>query len=357
MGAHVFIVTKDTFPVVRDKGIAAIVSADPSKPLFEKTKADLLSDIACVRKRDRIFFYVMKVGFYGIYEAITNPFIDESEFQGVGEDTNKFICGSKENIHYKEGDFIFPYRIQIKPLFYLPNFIPEMRAFGEPTSPTKLRSIFYKKTLGRGKSITHLSPEEEKELSEFLFKANDGVKELSTFKPYKPMQKVPITFDLKPTDNGCVKYEKILEGWIIQNIDVPGAIPESILGPMDDIEWFANYVPVTIAGGNIDIMIYHKKKLDNEDIRYKISIIELKKGIIKNTTSEPNIIQIEEYVKWAAKNITKGDMEMVQPILIGKKIDKSAKDRASTYSLSLRKPIFAEYTIEEKKIKLKKIEY
>lgn len=43
MAAHVFIVTPETFPIVRDRGIAAIVSEDVTKkrkPIFVKYTID-----------------------------------------------------------------------------------------------------------------------------------------------------------------------------------------------------------------------------------------------------------------------------------------------------------------------------
>lgn len=125
---------------------------------------------------------------------------------------------------------------------------------------TDLRSIFYKKVLGRGKANTHLFPEEEKLLTELLLKANNGVKEL-IINPYQTKQPQRIFFDITPNEQGEMKYEKILEGWIIQNIDDLKANTNIFLGEIQDIECFANYVPINIAGENIDILVYHKKKI------------------------------------------------------------------------------------------------
>ncbi len=357
MAAHVFIVTPETFPIVRDRGIAAIIGEDVTKKLSEKTKADLCSDMCCVRRDDKIFFYEQTVGFHGIYKAISEPFIDEEEFNGIDAFSDEFICGSKENPHYVEGQLIYPTRIQIRPYMYLKNPISEMKAFGELLASIKLRSLFYRKTLQRGKSITHLSPEEENELIELLLKANDGMQELKSFQPYLPIRKEPIKFDLEPDENSCVKYEKILEGWLIQHIDDESVGTEKFLGPLDDIEWFANYVPVTVAGGNIDVLVYHTRKVNNKNIRYKISIIELKKDSIKNIPSQADVIQLEEYVKWASKNLTNNNLDVIQPIFIGKEIHPSAIERAKNYSLSLRKPIFVTYTIDNNTIKFEITNY
>lgn len=361
MGAHVFIVTPDTFPIVKNRGIAAVISEDPSKALSEKTRADILADISCIRIGDTIFFYEVEKGFHGIYEAIRLPFVDADETEYNGQ----YLFGSKNNLHFIEGSLIFPNRVLIKPKVYLEKPINEWRnapksAFGRFTSAIDLRSIFYKKVLGRGKSITHLFPEEQNKLTELLLKVSNGKESKLIYEPYEPKNPQPIIFDLAPTFNGEVKYEKILEGWIIQNIDNPSAKMSQFLGDLEEIECFANYIPVTIAGGNLDIVVFHKKK--NSDKRYKITIIELKKGEI----NKGDIEQMESYVKWAAENLTKvlaekptkieidlsTRMEMIQPVLIGKGISRSGIQGCRHYTLNHRKPILLSYNIDHKNYRI-----
>lgn len=334
MGAHVIIVNNETFPIVRDKGLVAIFKESGYKRLKEKTKADILSDISCLRVGDRIFFYQEKIGFHGIYEVIDIPFIDETIIEGI-EGAN--------------------YRCQIRPKHYFKKPVSELRVFGFKNSAQKVHSIFYKKTLQRGKAITHLFPDEENFLTELLMKANDGISEL-IINPYiKPCTSSNIFFDLETKDNGELKYEKILEGWLIQNLDKREAHTDIFLGNIEDIECFANYIPVNIAGGNIDIMIFHKKKLNGIEKRYKVTIIELKKG---NITQEA-IIEIERYIKWAYENITNNDFEIIQPILIGKNIKDSAIEKCKHYSLNDRKPLLISYEVDKQNyfIKFNKVEY
>jgi len=261
MGAHVFIVNEDTFPITQFRCVAAVVREKEGGQYVEKTRADILADISCIRKGDRIFFYEINNGFHGIYEAKGTAFIDEDEIEG---EHNKYLFGSEQNPHYTRDSLILPNRVLIKPRLYLEKPINEWRnasqsAFGRFTSAIDLRSIFYKKVLGRGKSITHLFPEEENKLTELLLKYNKEKSKKLNLKPYKPNNPKRIIFDLTPTETGEVKYEKILEGWIIQNIDNPSANTNLFLGNLEEIECFANYVPVSIAGGNLDILVYHKK--------------------------------------------------------------------------------------------------
>jgi len=361
MGAHVFIVTTDTYPIVKNRGIAAIISEDPSKSLSEKTRSDILADISCTRKGDRIFFYEIGKGFHGIYETIGLPFIDEDEI----EYNRQYLFGSKNNPHFIKDSLVFPNRVLIRPKVYLEKPINEWRnasksAFGRFTSAIDLRSIFYKKVLGRGKSITHLFPEEENKLTELLTKANEGKSGELQYIPYKPKKPESIVFNLRPTSKGEVKYEKILEGWIIQNIDNPSANMNQFLGDLEEIECFANYVPVSIAGGNLDIVVFHKKKETGK--RYKVTIIELKKGeIVKN-----DIEQVESYIKWSAENLTKtieektqkieidllSRLEIIQPVVIGKGISDSAIQKCKDYSLNYQKPIIIEYNLDHRYYKI-----
>ncbi|RLF92571.1 hypothetical protein DRN50_08705 [Thermococci archaeon] len=366
MGAHVFIVNSETFQITRDRCVAAVVKEKREGGKFvEKTRADILADISCVRIGDRIFFYEVKRGFHGIYEAVSLPFVDEQEVEGGGG-SGKYLFGSKKNPHFIEDSLILPNRVLIKPKIYFKNPVTEMKAFGRFISAIDLRSIFYKKVLGRGKSVTHLFPEEEVKLTELLLKANNGktkkAKELKC-SPYKPKNPRPVIFDLQPTENGEVKYEKILEGWLTQNIDNPSAGTELFLGDLKEIECFANYVPITIAGGNLDLVVFHQK----QGRRYKITIIELKKGKIV----AKDVKQVETYVKWATENLTQvldekpnkveidllNRREMIQPVVIGSGINSAALERLKGYSLKSKPILAVKYKIENKSIKFELVDF
>jgi len=370
MGAHVFIVNEDTFPVTQYRCVAAVVrEKKEGGKLKEKTRADILADLSCIRKGDKIFFYELGRGFHGIFKAVSLPFIDEDEIEGKN---GKYLFGNKNNKHFIKGSLILPNRILIRPLKYLEKPINEWRnasksAFGRFTSAIDLRSIFYKKALGRGKSITHLFPEEENKLIELLNKANNNKSKKLKYKPYKPNKQKPIIFDLVPNKSGEVKYEKILEGWIIQNIDKPFAKMYKFLGNLDEIECFSNYVPVTIAGGNLDIVVFHRNKENNE--RYKITIIELKKGII----TKDDVEQVENYIKWAYENLTRIILEkrrkleidlinkrdMIQSIIIGKDFNNNAIEKFKKYSFNKLKPILLKYNLNSihNRIKFEQIKY
>ncbi|MGQ9631964.1 MAG: hypothetical protein ACUVXI_16875 [bacterium] len=95
MGAHVFIVNKETFPIAQYRCVAAVVREKKKGcKLREKTIADVLADVSCIRKGDRIFFYEIQKGFHGIYEAISSSFVDEDEVEGKN---GKYLFGSENN--------------------------------------------------------------------------------------------------------------------------------------------------------------------------------------------------------------------------------------------------------------------
>lgn len=360
MGAHVFIVNNVTFPITQNRCVAAVVREGAEGGKYrEKTMADILADISCIRIGDRIFFYETDMGFHGIYKAASLPFIDNDEVGGINQE---YLFGDERNPHFEKGALILPNRLLIEPLKYLENPINEWRsasnsAFGRFVSAIDLRSIFYKKALGRGKSITHLFPEEELTLRQLLEQANTKGHKRLVCNPYKPKNPQPVIFDLKPTSNGEVKYEKFLEGWIIQNIDNPSNNMHQFLGDLNEIECFANYVPVSIAGGNLDIVVFHKRKNSNE--RYKITIIELKKGRI----SKSDLEQMDSYVKWTKENLTKrliktpikmeispnSNVEIIQPVIIGKGFCKSALQKYKDYGANQIKPILVTYNLDYEK--------
>ncbi|GAB4303018.1 MAG: hypothetical protein Kow0090_18600 [Myxococcota bacterium] len=95
-----------------------------------------------------------------------------------------------------------------------------------------------------------------------------------------------------------------------------------------------------IAGGNIDVIVFHK----SNNVRYKITIIELKKGTVDGTA----VAQTEQYAKWAAEHLANMDIEAIQIVLIGKTIKEDAKVRCRHYGLNKRPPKLVEYEVNNK---------
>ena len=59
------------------------------------------------------------------------------------------------------------------------------------------------------------------------------------------------------------------------------------------------------------------------------------------------MIELEEYVKWASENIASSDVEIIQPVLIGKELSDNAIERCKYYAINNRRPILVEYEVDQ----------
>ena len=140
---------------------------------------------------------------------------------------------------------------------------------------------------------------------------------------------------------GALSLEKELEWWLTYHID---SHPEcrQLAGDPADIEVFANYVPITISGGNIDLVIYHRKEVSGLRVRYKISIIELK----KDRAGAEALLEIEKYVRWFVRNVVGVEKsDTIQPMLIARDFSDDARLRRQHWNLCERKPRLFKYEV------------
>lgn len=72
--------------------------------------------------------------------------------------------------------------------------------------------------------------------------------------------------------------------------------------------------PTIITQKNIDILVFHKNfRYTNVPLRYKYSVIELKKDVVG-----PNdVSQLIRYAQWTSGRLANSEVEMIQPVLIG----------------------------------------
>ena len=325
MKGHVFIANNLGRKIAAEQGIFGVFAEDREKSLWKKTRADILADLNCLRLGDRVFFYdIDDTAFWGIYEVASYSFLDESD---IG-----FTMPA-------------PYRFRLHPLMPLAMPMSENNLFSRGDAAQNFRSIFYKKVLGRGKACTHLFPEETAALTEALMKQNDRIPEASP--RHLDSLKKDAQFRLqmiKPefnADNRTVSLEKELEWWLTCHLD-ENMECRKFLGDLNDIEMFANYVPITISGGNIDLVVYHQREVDGRPVRYKISIIELK----KDRATPDALRELENYVKWFVRNIVGVENEdIIQPILIASGFQNEVLEKCQHWNLSARKPMLIEYAV------------
>jgi hypothetical protein len=147
-----------------------------------------------------------------------------------------------------------------------------------------------KKSLGRGRSLTHQLPMEDERLLELLkAKNSNNPKQIKLGENQEQIQGVvPISInpqqgswnpstlqqdiqnkepkerisylklDGLPWRNGHLfHFEKTLEAWIMENIGKSSGkdLDDKVLVNGLPLEWFGNYLPFGVAGGNIDVVI------------------------------------------------------------------------------------------------------
>ena len=337
MGAHLIITNDSSFKIIEEKNVVAIFQEEKNKKLSLKTRADILADISCLRLGDYIFFHnTDKKGITGVYAVDELPFFDDTD---LGFDKPA------------------PYRFLVTPIkdLVFNDFVPEEIIFSAKNVSEKFKTIFYKKVLGRGRACTHLFPEETAHLIEYLIKYNSNNKKNSLVKNlYKKPRKCKYITPEFYSDNIELNYEKELEWWLAHNID-KGNKCSLFIDNVDNIETFFNYIPLSIGGFNSDFMVFHNRAVTDriEKIRYKVTIIELKKG----DCGVHGLKEIEKYTKWTSKNIVNGELDIIQPVLIALSFENDVIDMVKNWNLSIKKPILIQYKKSGKSdLKLKRVD-
>ncbi len=311
-----FIADNKAMQIVNSKGMHAVFEEDRTKPKCRQTRADILADLSCVRSGDRIFFYNQDdTAFWGIYEATSKLFLDRTPI---------------------EVEKPAPYRVNLRPFLSLKVPVAEHYLFTRKDAARDFRSIFFKKSLGKGKACTHLFPDETDSLTKILLMQNDSIPDVRSTSPIKPPNL--LTPEFQVNGNKC-SLEKELEWWLTYHLD---SHPEcrKIFGDPAGIEMFANYVPITISGGNIDLVVYHQKDVAGVKVRNMMSIVELKRG----SAGLAVLHEIENYVRWFIQNITGVESaSIIQPIIIASDFKQEVIIACKHWNLCDRKPRLFQY--------------
>jgi hypothetical protein len=332
MGFHVFVVDRFSFPVHRSRGFCGVKNL-PSKHVRYSVYADLKT----VRVGDAVFFYQRRIdeppeerGFRGIYEVVSEPFFDDVDVEWEGNmvlgkcphcgkpysetvKEKRIICRACDRtLNYEQ--HILPNRILIRPKAYFERPVDDNTAYINQTNHGTLPTMLFRKVFGPGRerSITHILPEEAEKLTRLLERVN---KEISSFPPsqeYPPSPRKEIHIELGRDPK--VRYESVLEAWMMENVDKDIPVLRDIIGPKEELEYFGNNVLYGIGGEKVDMLCLHKKG----GIRYRATAIELKKDSIDSGAVE----QIDRYSYWVSQLATANatprvDSLLLQPVLIG----------------------------------------
>lgn len=274
------------------------------KEQWEKTTADIFSDALATRPGDPVFPWIVagegddNLGFKYVF-TIGGPPI--------------FVQGDK-----------YPVKIPLSQEgLEFPEPLPEAAAL-DLWSSRLLWNAIGKKSLRRGRSLTHQTPMEDGRLLALLNSLNpDGPRKIALGR--EQYSGVRVTIDPSQThwDEGLARRlkslspddrlsaldlsgipwrrdegfvcEKALEAWVMENIDKgPGVdLRESILGTDSEIEWFGNYLPFGVAGGNIDVVVI--QRTGSGDLAH---VIELKVGSLRKTEFTTVAGQVSRYCEF-----------------------------------------------------------
>jgi len=337
MKAHILITNNETFPVCRDRLFWGIGTPDAPSIFGEwinhqnsrKPYLKMLVDMSGIDKGDLVFLYERRVGFHGVYKVKSELFFD------IRKITNR------EGLMVDEK---WPLRILLENVYFFPKPVPEDLLFSTPRYENVFWIWAYRKNQGP-RGCNTITPEAAEALIELLVKVNGSDIKYAKFDPYVPTSLKQIVFSFR-NDGGRLLLEDFLRGYILRNLKEESL--KQIFGPKEDIEWYANNIPYHITQKNIDILVFHKNfKYTNVPLRYKYSVVELKKDIAKPS----DISQLIRYAQWTVGRLADSETEMIQPILIASGFSNDCIKKANETDFNNRGIILSQYkVITDKKI-------
>jgi hypothetical protein len=330
MKAHILITNNETLPVCRDRTFWGVGVPDAPTDFKEwinpknsrKPYLKMLADMLNIDIGDLVFLYERQVGFHGVYKVKSPLFFDISK------------------VSNKDGLFVgeqWPLRVLLEVVYYFPKPVNEDLLFSTP----KYESVFwiwaYRKSQG-ARGCNTITPEAAEALLELLVKVNGNDEKCTSFDAYEPKSVEKVVFALA-RENGRVVLEDYLRGYIASKITYDEGL-EKFLGKADDIEWYANNVPYHITQKNIDVLVFHKNfRYTNTPLRYKYSVIELKKDVVRTN----DVSQLLRYAQWTSGRLANGEVEMIQPVLIGYDFAEDAIKKSKTADFNERGIILVKY--------------
>ena len=224
-----------------------------------KTISDLFADALAVRDGDYIFTWM----------------IDGGGTLGTGFDRYYIATGK---VFFDSSDPDYPIKVGVKMGYSYACSVPEEKALDLFRSHLLWNAIG-KKSLGRGRSLSHQTVDEDIELLSLLSLANHGASPTVILSsPIYSNSYTPITINnFGPVQNYFIsesaalssvqvsnivwnsgnlfQYEKTLEAFLCENLDSTQVSFCNLIGyPNHHIKWLGNYLPYGVAGKNIDLV-------------------------------------------------------------------------------------------------------
>lgn len=290
--------------------------------LWYKTVWDLISDIISLRPGDSVVFWLYQrgerpTGVAGIFEVES---VDGSRVfydpRDVGDVPGRY----------------FPFRALINARKVYGAIAPDDLLLADVRYLPWVSALSAKKALGafggRGRSSTPLPPagvhaigEALEEASEEAYRWDGGELEVDLpevterypfsggevklhvdvsrfqFPRRQPTYPGDLDFAALPAikRDGQFVVEKALEAWLMENADNPEMLPD-LLEEGKDVLWFANYVPCSVSGVNMDAVITYK----SADGLLRFLVAELKVGNVYSGL-ERSLKEVGRYVRVARR--------------------------------------------------------
>ncbi len=285
-----------------------------------KTVADIMSSFLCIKEGDYLFPWIIHNG----------------NVKGIGF-KYVFICAG--NPIYVQGE-PYPFKIPIRQEYYSYNIpISENEAL-DLFRNKLLWNAIGKKSLGRPRSITSQTPDEDELLLQLLNGKNPegrNVIQRNTLLPLNYPTSVPLQINHNQTNAGFInvaslndivignlpfrignhfKVEKVLEAWFLQEANrnhLDGFL--NSLGFNDyQFEWVGNYMPFGVSGSNIDVVA-----IITNGVNKVVLVIELKhqrKSINQYRYAANEVLVNAQFIERAFASFNR-DYEVVKVVLTG----------------------------------------
>jgi hypothetical protein len=285
-----------------------------------KTVADIMSSFLCIKEGDYIFPWIIHNG----------------DVKGIGF-KYVFICAG--NPIYVQGE-PYPFKIPVRQEFY---------SYTIPLSENEALDLFRnkllwnaigKKSLGRPRSITSQTPDEDALILQLLNDKNPNgrtINQRATLLSMNYANAVPLSINhnqsnaafqnvvsindivignLPFRNGGHFKVEKVLEAWFLQEANsnnLDGFL--NSLGFNDyQFEWVGNYMPFGVSGSNIDVVAIISN--GNHKIVLVIELKHGKKSLNEYKYAANEVAVNSEFIERAFASFDR-DYEVVKVVLTG----------------------------------------
>lgn len=353
---------------------------DAQKIMYTKEFFSILADLSNVQEGTSVFFYRRRIdepptgrGFIGEWQAQGEPYedlqnalvYDSAAILGKCPECGCPVseledgvpsckaCGNSLQGH------ILPLRFTLASLRAYSRYLDDNTAYIDMTDSGRLSTLIFRKIYGAGRerSVNPVLPEEAVKLRRLLDRAEqDGKNQIVPRPPAKPVpspvKPISAYFDLQNqlpldrrgdtylyTDDGSLIYETILEFWIVQELSKdPTRITNQLVNLQGEtVEWFSNQVLFGIGGEKSDVLVLTR---DDEGLRTRAIVIELKKDVINNDT----LSQVKAYAYWIAQLVTAqariARPFTITPVAIGHRVTRSTQPFESfSFSIPYDQPL------------------